>query len=189
MSDILTSIGSFLTTDLKPLQSVLALAGAGTNIFSGIQQEQQQSRINNAQNYVNSLVTNPQKMAAASAAYTQPLTAGLTSDISNEVQGNLAERGLGSSPGAYTQQLTAALAPYILQQQQGGQNALFQALGLASNERSTAPGFANIAQLLASLKSGSQSTATPAIVAPTSSSTNYPYDDTASLTIPFLPED
>lgn len=164
MSDLLSSVGGFLGgaggTDLTKL---LGLAGVGTNIYSGVQNIQDQNRISSAQNYVNSLVTNPAKMQAATAAYTQPLAAGLTSDISNEVQGNLAERGLGSSPAAYTQQLTSALAPYIQQQQQQGYTNLMQALGLASNEKSVAPGFSNISQLLARLQSpgsgGSSATA------------------------------
>ena len=152
MSGLLTSLGGFLSSNSKSLNSLLGLAGAGTNLFSGIQQVQEQNRLAGAQKYVTDLMTNPAKMSAARAAYTQPLNAGLTSDITNQVQANLAERGLGSSPAAYTQQLTAALAPYIQQNQQAGMQDLLAALGLSGNLRSTAPQFQDISKLLAQLK-------------------------------------
>jgi len=130
----------------------MSLAGAGTNIYSGIQQMQENNRLLGAQKYVTSLLQNPTKMAAATAGYTQPLTAGLTSDITNQVQANLAERGMGSSPAAFTQQLTQALAPYIQQNQQTGLNALMQSLGLLNNQRTVASPFMDISKLLAQLK-------------------------------------
>lgn len=152
MSDLLTSVGSFISSDAKPLTSLLSLAGAGTNLFSGIQQVQQQQQLEGAQKYVANLVQNPAKMNAAAAAYTQPLTAGLTEDITNQVQGNLAERGLGSTPAAFTQQLTQALAPYIQNNQQAGFGNLMSALGLTSGMKSFAPPFADLSKLLTQLK-------------------------------------
>lgn len=154
MSDALTSLGSFLTTDAKPLNSILGLAGAGTNIYSGIQNIQQQQQVQNAQKYMTSLLTSPTKMAAAEAGYQQPLTAGLTAELSNQVQGNLAERGLGSSPAAYTQQLTQAIAPYVQQNQGTALNALMQSLGLTNNLKTTPSPTADISKLLAQLKIG-----------------------------------
>lgn len=160
MSDMLSSIGSFLTSDSKPINSLLGLAGAGTNIYSGIQNIQNQNRLQSAQNYVTSLTTNPTKMAQATAAYTQPLTAGLTSDVSNLVQGNLAERGLGSSPAAYTSALTQAISPYVQQNQSTALNALMQSLGLASGQRSIQSPTQDISKLLAQLRMPAGSTST-----------------------------
>ena len=153
--EMLSSLGNFISSDAKPLTSLLGAAGAGANIYSGVEQAQQQSRINSAQNYIMNLVQNPAKMSAAAAQYATPLTAGLTADISNQVQGNLAERGLGSSPAAYTQQLTQALAPYIQNQQSTALQTLLSSLGLTANMKTTTPSFANISKLLAGLQSPS----------------------------------
>lgn len=157
MSDFISSIGSFLSNanDMKPLTSLLGLAGTGANIYSGIQNTEANNQALGAQKYVTNLMENPAKMTAAAAQYAQPLSAGLTSDISNQVQANLAERGLGSSPAAYTQQLTQAIAPYIQQNQQTAMQQLLQTLGLAP--KPTASPMTNMSQLLASLKGGSTS--------------------------------
>jgi hypothetical protein len=101
---------------------------------------------------VQNLTENPAKMAAAAAQYTQPLSAGLTSSISNLVQGNLAERGLGSSPAAYAQLLSQSLAPYIMQNQQVGLNTLLQSLATAAGTRTTPFPQIDISRLLATLK-------------------------------------
>jgi len=146
----------------KGLTSLLGLAGAGSNIYSGIEQSQQANRLAHAQQYVADLVQNPKKMTAAAAGYTQPLTAGLTADVENEVQANLAERGLGSSPAAYTQQLTQALAPFIMANKQAGFNHLLQALQLPSGFRSFAPPFTNLSGILKQLQMPSAAPAAPA---------------------------
>lgn len=129
--EFLNSISTFMSgAGGKGLQSLLGLAGLGTNIYTGIEQQQQAQKQAAAQDYVRGVVSNPAKLAAAEAGYTQPLTAGLTSDITNTVQANLAERGMGYSPAAYTQQLTQALAPYIQANRQTGQANLLNALQL-----------------------------------------------------------
>lgn len=185
----LSSLGSFLTTDAKPLNSLLGLAGLGTNIYSGIQNIQSENRAAGAQKYVTNLLENPTKMAAERAKYTQPLTAGLTSDIGNQVQAGLAERGLSSSPAAYTQQLTAALAPYILQQQQQGQDSLMSALGLLSRTTPSTSPMTNISQLLAQLKMPAGSEGVPAWMLPPSSDTwsLSPSDPGLTSLIPEIP--
>src|ERR1700722_3666077 len=127
--DALASLGSFFQTAAPAIGAVGSVAGTGANIFNGIQNFQAQQRQANAQKYIQSLTQNPTKMAAAVSAYQQPLTAGLTDELSNQVQGNLAERGLGSSPSAYTQALVQAEAPYVQQNQSTALNALMQALG------------------------------------------------------------
>ena len=152
MSEFLSNIGNFLSNanDMKSVTSLLGLAGTGANIYSGIQNTEANNQALGAQKYVTSLMENPAKMTAAAAQYAQPLSAGLTSDISNQVQANLAERGLGSSPSAYTQQLTQALAPYIQQNQQTAMQQLLQTLGLAP--KPTATPMMDMSKLLASLK-------------------------------------
>lgn len=162
--ELISSIGSFMGSGGgQGLTALLGLAGAGTNIYSGIQNSIQNQRVAQAQQYVQSLVQNPAKMAAAAAGYTQPLTAGLTEDISNAVQGNLAERGLGSSPAAYTQQLTQALAPYIQQNQQSGYNDLLSALGLTSSMRPVTSPFTNLSGILKQLQLSGQQPTDPSL--------------------------
>ena len=178
--DMLASLGNFVSSEAKPLNSILSLAGAGTNLFSGVKQVQEQNRLQAAQKYVTDLVTNPSKMTAARAAYTQPLNAGLTEGITNQVQASLAERGLGSSPAAYTQQLTQALAPYINNNQQLGMQDLLTSLGLTTSLHSTAPAFADISKLLAQLKMPSSSTTT----APVSFSSLFGSSDPLNLNVP-----
>jgi hypothetical protein len=127
-------------------------------------------------------------MAAAAAGYTQPLTAGLTSDISNTVQANLAERGLGSSPAAYTQQLTQALAPYIQQNQNQGYSDLLSALGLTSSMRnpyaSTAP--TNLQGLLKQLQMP-QTPSQPGLLDPNAGSDPLMLNEPAPITMPSDP--
>lgn len=155
MADIISSIGNFMGSGGgQGLSSILGLAGAGSNIYSSVENMKQNQKIAAAQQYVQNLVENPAKMTAAAAAYTQPLTAGLTEDITNTVQGNLAERGLGSSPAAYTQSLTQALAPYIQNNQQAGYNNLLSALGLLSNQKPVTTPLTNLSSILKQLQLG-----------------------------------
>jgi hypothetical protein len=165
MSDFLTNIGSFLSTHSKGINSLLGLAGLGTNLYSGIQNIQSQNQAKQAQSYVTNLLENPTKLSAATAAYTQPLAAGLQGDIANQVQGTLAEQGLSASPAAYTTSLTQALAPYLLQQQQTGQSTLMSALNSLLSTKATTSPFANISQLLAALKSGNNTASNPLQIA------------------------
>jgi hypothetical protein len=188
MSDLLTSMGTFMSgTGGKGLTGLLGLAGTGANIFTGIQNAQATSQARAAQNYVNNLIQNPTKMQAAAASYTQPLAAGLTSDIANQVQGNLAERGLGSSPAAYTQQLTSAIAPYIQQNQQLGLNELMSALGIESGQKPITSPTTNITSALQSLmKTGGGTTPTTSSGDPYGAllDANYPSQDELSFLQP-----
>lgn len=158
MSELLSTVSGFMSgAGGKGLNSLLSLAGTGTNIFSGIQNMQQNQRLANAQKYVTDLVTNPAKMTQATAAYTAPLTAGLTDEITNQVQGNLSERGLGSSPAAFTQQLTQALAPFVQNNQNQGFQNLMASLGLASGGNLHPFPNMDITQLLKQLQLGKSS--------------------------------
>jgi hypothetical protein len=184
--DLISSIGTFMSgPGGKGINSLLGLAGAGSNIYTGIESAQQNQKIASSQQYIRDLVQNPAKMAAAAAGYTAPLTAGLTSGISNEVQANLAERGLGSSPAAYVQQLTQALAPYIQQNQQMGYQDLLTALGLTSNMRNPYAGSSptNLAGLLKQLQLPGQSQ-TPSLLDPNAGSDPLDLNAPAPVTLP-----
>jgi hypothetical protein len=154
MSELMSTIGSLVTNYAKPLSALATTAGAGANLYTGIQNANNASGYNSTQSYIQNLVKNPQAMQKAAAGYTQPLTAGLTDSVTNQVQAQLAERGLGGSPSALTAALTQGLAPYVQQNQQTGLNTLMQSLGTASAARPTTLPSVNLAQLMALFKGG-----------------------------------
>jgi hypothetical protein len=154
MSDLVSSVGSFFSQYAKPLSALATTAGAGANVYTGIQNANNLGNYNSTQQYIQNLVKNPQKMQAAAASYTQPLTAGLTDSVTNQVQAQLAERGLGGSPAALSSDITQALAPYIQQNQQTGLNTLLQSLGVAGAAKPATLPSVNLSQLMALLKQG-----------------------------------
>lgn len=154
MPQMLTSIGSFFSQYAKPLSSIATAAGSGANLYSGIQNAQNLGSYNSTQKYIQNLVKNPQAMQKAAAGYTQPLTAGLTDAVTNQVQAQLAERGLGGSPAALQANLAQALAPYIQQNQQTGLNALMNSLSLGSSTRPATLPSVDLSKIMAQLKLG-----------------------------------
>lgn len=72
----------------------------------------------------------PQQFAEGIGAFQRPLSAGLTSGVSNVVQANMAERGLAQAPGIFSQVMAQALAPFQQQTQQQALEAYFKSLGL-----------------------------------------------------------
>lgn len=151
MSELLSSVGSFFNG--AGGTTATALAGLGSNIFSGVQNFQQQGRYNSAQSYLNNLIQNPAAFAAAQQKYTQPLNQGLVSTITNQTNAQLAERGLGGSSAITQATLAQALAPYVQQNQQAGQQALLSSLGMIPGLKpSGGSGFANISKILAQLQ-------------------------------------
>jgi hypothetical protein len=156
MSEILSNIGNFIGSPAG--KGVLATAGLGSNIFSGVQNAQATGRYNSAQSYLNNLIQNPTAFNAAAQQYTQPLNQGLVTDITQQTNAQLAERGLGGSSAITQQTLAQALAPYIVQNQQAGTNNLLSVLGMTGSLKPNPTPGTNITQLLASLRGG---TATP----------------------------
>lgn len=167
MSELLSTAGSFFSNYAKPLSALATTAGAGANVYSGIQNAQNTNSYNNTQKYIQSLVQDPTKMQKAAASYTQPLTAGLTDTVTNQVQAQLAERGLGGSPAALQSNLAQALAPYIQQNQQTGLNALMNSLSLGSGSKPATLPNVDLSKLLAQLKMGGSSSDPSASMAQT----------------------
>ena len=155
MSELMTSIGSFVSQYGKPLTALATAGGAGANLYTGIQNANNLGNYNSTQQYIQNLVKNPQAMQKAAASYTQPLSAGLTDSVTNQVQAQLAERGLGGSPSALSSSLTQALAPYIQQNQSTGLNTLLQSLGVAGAAKPATLPSVNLSQLMALMKGGS----------------------------------
>jgi hypothetical protein len=157
----MTSVGSFFSNYAKPLTALATTAGAGANVYSGIKNAQNTGAYNSTQSYIQNLMKNPAAAQKAAAGYTQPLSAGLTDSVTNQVQAQLAERGLGGSPAALQSNLAQALAPYIQQNQQTGLNALFNMLSAGGSARPQALPSVDLSKLMASLRMPSGSTSDP----------------------------
>jgi hypothetical protein len=161
MPQMLSTIGTFVSQYAKPLSSIATAAGAGANLYSGVQNAQNMGAYNSTQKYIQNLVKNPQAMQKAAAGYTQPLSAGLTDGVTNQVQAQLAERGLGGSPAALQSNLAQALAPYIQQNQQTGLNALMNALSLGGSARPATLPSVDLSKIMSQLKMGGSGSTDP----------------------------
>jgi len=99
----------------------------GAGEIGNILEERKRSQY---QNMVMDLIAHPEKLAAMVAKLKKPLDNALVQGVSNTVQGNLAERGLGQAPGIYTTSLAQGLAPYEQQNEQTALDAVMRTLGL-----------------------------------------------------------
>jgi hypothetical protein len=100
------------------LKPIVGLAGVASNVAQGIRNWGLQSQAINQANQLQALASNPTAMAARIRAAQQPLSQGLVSDVTNQVQGQMAERGLALSPSIMNQVMGQALGPYQMQEQQ-----------------------------------------------------------------------
>jgi hypothetical protein len=100
--------------------------GTVSNIIQGQRQGQLQQAALAQQQQLAQLAANPALLSARIRSLQQPLSASLTQDVGNQVQGYLMERGLGLSPNIQAAVLGQALAPYSIQEQQLAQQAAFE---------------------------------------------------------------
>jgi hypothetical protein len=162
MSQLLSTVGTFLNSNSGALKGLSSVAGTGANLYSGITNAKNTADYNSTQSYIQGLVKDPTKMAAAAAKLQQPLSAGLTDQVTNQAQAQLAERGLGGSPSAMSSVIAQSLAPYIQQNQSTAMTALMNSLGLGSSTRPQALPSMDMSKLMAMLKTGSDPTASMA---------------------------
>jgi hypothetical protein len=64
------------------------------------------------QNYINDLMKHPEKLAALVQKLQKPMDNALVQGVTNQVQGNMAERGLSQAPGIFAASQSQALAPF-----------------------------------------------------------------------------
>lgn len=112
---------------MNNLPALLSGGSFGVGEVGNIIEAQKQASY---QNYIMNLMKNPAAFAALVTKMTQPLNQGLTQAVGNQVQGNLAERGLSQAPGIFAATESQALAPYYQQEQNQATSALLQLLGL-----------------------------------------------------------
>lgn len=105
----------------------LGLGSIG-NVIQSIQKSQELSSLKNSQNALANMT--PQQLSARVNAATQPLNTGLIQSVGNQVQGDVASRGLAESPGVFASTESQALAPYEQQNQQLALQEVMQQLGL-----------------------------------------------------------
>jgi hypothetical protein len=134
MSDVMTQLGQFFNSGAGK-----GLLGAGVGGAGLVQNFMANNEAQKKQKFVEQLITNPAKFSSYVKSFEQPLQSGLTADISRQTDAYGAERGLGSSPAVMKDVYAQALAPVLQQQQQSGQQAALQSLGIYENSPTTKP--------------------------------------------------
>lgn len=171
----ISSIGQAIAGFAKNNPMDLLKAGFGGGGF--LSNWLQNRKTNANQDYLSKLGKDPVAMQAYLRKFQQPLSAGLTQGVGNNVQAFLGERGLSESPTISADVLAQALAPYQQQEQQLAGNEAFNSLGLINTKPSTP---ANLTSLLASI-GNKPSGSTPSPDPSTSSNPSNPTDPTSSL--------
>lgn len=115
----------------KVAQPVMGGMGVVSNLIGANRQNSIQQRAIQQQRELQQLASNPAAMSARVRAAEQPLSQNLVSNVGNEVQGYLAERGLGTSPQIAQSVMGQALAPYELESQKMAQAQVLQSMGMS----------------------------------------------------------
>lgn len=162
MADALSNLGGSLGGGggsgstpgwMKLLLGGLTGAGELSNILASRQRSQAVSRLLGQEKAAEALT--PQQLSSRVSAATQPISQGLTNDVTNTVQAELGERGLSQAPGIFGASLASALAPYYQQNQNTALQLVMKQLGLpleyASALGTSLPGSTNMSPLLALL--------------------------------------
>jgi hypothetical protein len=157
MADFVSSLGSLFSTTggatsnlMKMLSTVMAGAGTATNVFSGIKGMEELNNLNNQQKAWQNLT--PAQLTQKVLSAQKPLDQGLVQGVTNQVQGDVASRGLAQAPGIFAAEESQALAPFV---QQNYNTALQQVMAqmqiplqYAQAEKSYLPGQQNMSPLL-----------------------------------------
>jgi hypothetical protein len=125
MSDALSQLGTFLSSDMG--KGLLTAGTAGGGLLQNILANRQ---ANQKQKFVQDLITNPAKFNQFVQGFDQPLSKGLTSEIARETDAYGATRGLGSSPAIMKDVYAQALAPSVMAEKNAAIQAALQALGI-----------------------------------------------------------
>lgn len=117
-----------ITSILPILQAGTAGAGLFGNVMNSITRGKEVGNLQTAEKKFASMT--PEQLSGLVSRATQPLSAGLTQSVGNQVQADMAGRGLAEAPGVYAATESQALAPYELQQQQMALQLVMKQLGL-----------------------------------------------------------
>ena len=121
---------------IKPIASVaLPAAGLVGNLLGQQKQNAYTSNQTAYQQYLQSLAKNPAQLSSMVNQATLPLSGALVQGVNNQVQGDLASRGLSQAPGIFASTEEQALAPYLLSQQDQARQQVLQSLGLGQGQQ------------------------------------------------------
>jgi len=157
--ETLAQLGTFLKGSggqslLKAGEVGMTGAGLVGNILNERSRSSELDKLKKAE----ATLADPTKLSSEVRAATQPLNAGLVQDVTNQVSGNLAERGLAQAPGIQATELATALAPFQQQNQNTALQLVLTRLGLPLEYAKTIlagmPQNTNLAPLLALLNKG-----------------------------------
>lgn len=128
ISNIGSSIGGFFKNNAKLLPGIATGVGALSNFMNTRKTNSILDAQLNAMKQDQALLNDPSQLAAKAASLERPLDAGLVSGVNNEVQGFLADRGLGESPTIAAEVEAQALGPYKQANQQAAVQQVLQLL-------------------------------------------------------------
>ena len=157
--EALSSLGKFLSGPggqslLKVGEAGMTGAGLVGNILNERSRSSELDKLKKAE----ATLADPTKLSSEVRAATQPLNAGLVQDVTNQVSGTLAERGLSQAPGIQATELATSLAPFQQQNQNTALQLVLTRLGLPLEYAKTIlagmPQNTNMAPLLALLNKG-----------------------------------
>lgn len=109
------------------LPSIISGGSFASGTIGNILEERKRA---NYQNMIMDIIKNPAKLAALVAKLQKPMDNALVQGVTNQVQGNMAERGLSQAPGIFAGNLAQSLAPYEQQNYNSALNAVMQTLGM-----------------------------------------------------------
>lgn len=138
MSDALSALGTGMSSPTgKGASSLAQLLLGGSGILGNLFQSKDAA---SRQKMLDALSKNPALLSAMIRSATQPLQQGLVQDVTNKTQGQLAERGLGTSPQIAASVESQALAPYELKNEEIAQQEVMTMLGLDVGSPHALPG-------------------------------------------------
>jgi len=128
MPEVLGNIGGLFKTAAPAIGGITAGAGLLGNIMNSITRGKEVSNLQSAEKKFADLT--PEKLAGLVSRAEQPLDASLVQGINNQVQADMASRGLSEAPGIFAAGEAQALAPYKLQEQQNALQLIMKQMGL-----------------------------------------------------------
>jgi hypothetical protein len=123
-------LGSLFSSANMPAIASGTSLGLGEigNLIAGSEASSQQKQLQNQENAITSLT--PAQLTQKVNAAAQPISAAEMQNIGNQVQGDVASRGLAQAPGIFASEESQALAPLVQQNYQTALAQVMQQLGL-----------------------------------------------------------
>jgi len=132
---------------------ILQIGTSGAGIVGNILNSIQQGKVASAA--AKNANLSPTQLATQVSQAEQPLDRSLINTVNNQVQADMASRGLAEAPGIFASTEAQALAPFQQQNQQAALQLIMQKLGLPAETlyalRAGGGGYANLSPLLQSL--------------------------------------